>query len=101
MAGKLASPPNSAVITQLTLNSVKLCYSFSEVHCLHALYNQTVIDHLFYDYKKALHFNKEKLSCFLRVFQIFITGISYTLHTNKHFILKMGSNVHEIFICPN
>jgi hypothetical protein len=44
--------PHTAVITQLALSLIKLCYSFSEVHFLHSLRNETVISHLFYDPKK-------------------------------------------------
>jgi hypothetical protein len=69
------SVPHSAVITQLTLSSVTLCYWFSKVHCLHVLCNENVINHLFYDSKKSLHCNKQKLQrllCLLRVFHILL-----------------------------
>jgi hypothetical protein len=47
---------HSPAITQITLSSVKLCLSLSELACFHALWNEPLLQslHVFYASKKCI-----------------------------------------------
>jgi hypothetical protein len=73
--------PHSPATAQITLSSVKLCLSLSEVYCFHALWDEAVLQsfNVLYASEGYIYFIKSKhslLLCFLRLFYVFVTGIS-------------------------
>jgi hypothetical protein len=72
------------VITQITFNSVTLCYSNSEIDCF-MLYGMRL-----WFQEKNLYFNEEKLPCFL-CFRVYIILLSLVFHT----VFKPITNLHK------
>jgi len=72
---------------QIFLGSLKLCLVLSEVECLHASWNETILVsfnavHVSKNYLYSLKINIHALCAFCGCFVFFITGISWALELN-------------------
>jgi len=70
-----------STVAQITLSYIKISLSFSEVDCLHALWNKCLLQSFtaVHVSKTFLYFSKNKCSYFSRLFRlsyIFITVVS-------------------------
>jgi hypothetical protein len=102
MAGKWASPSLLLLCSSLSAQSRSIFHYVRLTASM--LYRMRLsFNHFMYfmiPKKKNSHFNKENLSCFLRVFHTFITGISHTLQTNKQFTSKTDFNILTFSLVP-
>jgi hypothetical protein len=70
-------------VLQITLSSVKLYFSLSEGDCFYALWNETLIQSLSVFYASIKCLIENKLPCFWRLYNIFVTGISWGVDTKQ------------------
>jgi hypothetical protein len=93
---------HSPAIAQITLSSVELCLSLSEVVCSRALWNKTLLQsfNVFYASTNCLHFIKNKFSCFFIFFEVTLYFHDF-LEPNQCFTVKMNSDVCGCFTGPN
>jgi hypothetical protein len=85
MPGKLASPTLLLLYSSLSAQSSSVIHSVWSIF-LHSLRNETVINHLFYDSKKSLHCNKQKLSCLLCLLRV-LRKTLHKYHGNYIFVV--------------
>ena len=87
-------------ILLLLHRSVKLCLSSDEFDLFNASLNEHLLwsFNIFYASKEWLSFTKNKLPCFWGYFVFVLLMFYKFLRWNRHFTLKVDSNIHDNFI---
>jgi hypothetical protein len=98
---RVASP--TFLLLRRSLTAQSSCLSLSEVHCFCALWNETLLQSfdIFYASRKYLYFVKSghPRSLYFRSYCVpFLLVFCKFLKPNRHFTLKMHSDVHDGFI---
>jgi hypothetical protein len=101
--GWQGSCPHSSAIVQITLSSVSICLSLSEVDCCHALCNGTCLQicNVFYASKKVFVLKLSYFLHFCGYFMFLLLLFHMFLQPNCHFALKIDSNSCDGCTSPN